>query len=339
MNFIDEAHIDVSAGDGGNGCLSFRRAKNLPKGGPDGGDGGSGGDVILKVNSNLNTLARFKYEKFFSASGGKKGLSKNRSGADGENLIIEVPLGTIIYNDSFKEKIIDLDINLKEVIAAKGGRGGLGNVRFKSSTNRSPQRTTQGQEGDNLSLKLELRLLADVGLLGKPNSGKSSLVKAVSSATPKVADYEFTTMKPSLGVVDYSSDRSFVISDIPGLITGASKGVGLGFQFLRHLSRTKVILQVIDVGEKEINDIDNESKELLKELKEFDSNLTRKVKWLVLNKIDLISKEQQMKIKDHMKRKQDLNIFFISAKHRLGTEKLMKEIGFELEKLKGKEKR
>jgi len=334
MNFIDEVLIDISSGDGGDGCLSFRRAKNLPKGGPDGGDGGSGGDVIFKANSNLNTLAKFRYEKFFSASRGKKGLSSNKKGANGKNTIVEVPLGTIIYNDSFNEKIADLKSDQEKVIVAKGGRGGLGNYRFKSSTNRSPKRTTQGQVGNSLSVKLELRLLADVGLLGKPNSGKSSLVNAVSSANPKVADYAFTTLKPSLGVVDYSSDKSFVISDIPGLITGASKGVGLGFQFLKHLSRTNVILQVIDVGSKEIKEIEYESKELLKELKEFDSNLIEKVRWLVLNKIDLISEEQQMKIKDHMKKHQDLNVYLISAKERRGTKSLMREIGFEIEKLK-----
>lgn len=333
MNFIDEVLIDISSGDGGDGCLSFRRAKNLPKGGPDGGDGGSGGDVILKASLNLNTLSRFRYENYFSAASGKKGLGKNKRGAKGEDLVIEVPLGTIIYDNSFKAKMADLDSDQQEIVVAKGGKGGFGNVRFKSSTNRSPKKTTQGHEGSNLSLKLELRLLADVGLLGKPNSGKSSLVNAVSSANSKVADFEFTTLKPSLGVVDYITDKSFVISDIPGLITGASKGVGLGFQFLKHLSRTRVILQIIDVGDKEIKEIEEESKELIKELKEFDSTLIRKVKWIVLNKIDLISKEEQKKIKDHMKKKQDLNVDLISAKQRLGTENLMKKIGFELEKL------
>ena len=333
MNFIDEVHIEVSAGNGGDGCLSFRRAKNLPKGGPDGGDGGSGGNVILKANSNLNTLARFRYEKYFQADGGKKGSSMNKSGAAGEDLVIEVPLGTIVYDESFEEKIADLDSPGEQVIVAQGGVGGFGNVRFKSSTNRSPRRTTDGQEGGRLSLKLELRHLADVGLLGKPNSGKSSLVNAVSSARPKIADYEFTTLKPSLGVVDYISDKSFVISDIPGLISGASKGVGLGFQFLRHLSRTRVILQIIDVENKEAIDVERESKELLKELREFDSNLTQRVQWLVLNKIDLISKEQQMELEKSLKKQQDLKVYLISAKQRLGTESLMKEIGFALEKL------
>ena len=333
MNFIDEVHVDVSAGDGGDGCLSFRRAKNLPKGGPDGGDGGSGGNIVLKSNASLNTLAKFRYEKYFSAESGKKGLSNNKSGADGKDLFIEVPVGTIIYDESFEHKVADLDSDNKEVIVAKGGRGGSGNVRFKSSTNRSPRRTTQGQEGGSLSLRLELRLLADVGLLGKPNSGKSSLVNAVSSANPKIADYEFTTLKPSLGVVDYSSDKGFVISDIPGLITGASKGIGLGFQFLKHLSRTRLILQMIDVEGKETKDIEEESKVLLLELKEYDVNLTKKVKWLVLNKIDLIPKEKQMKLKEYFDKQQDLQVSLISAKNRIGTENLMKEVGFTLEKI------
>ena len=333
MNFIDEVHVDVSAGDGGDGCLSFRRAKNLPKGGPDGGDGGSGGNIVLKSNASLNTLAKFRYEKYFSAESGKKGLSNNKSGANGKDLFIEVPVGTIIYDESFDHKVADLDSDNKEVIVAKGGKGGSGNVRFKSSTNRSPRRTTQGQEGGSLSLRLELRLLADVGLLGKPNSGKSSLVNAVSSANPKIADYEFTTLKPSLGVVDYSSDKGFVISDIPGLITGASKGIGLGFQFLKHLSRTRLILQMIDVEGKETKDIEEESKVLLLELKEYDVNLTEKVKWLVLNKIDLIPKEKQMKLKEYFDKQQDLEVSLISAKNRIGTENLMKEVGFTLEKI------
>ena len=333
MNFIDEVHVDVSAGDGGDGCLSFRRAKNLPKGGPDGGDGGSGGNIVLKSNASLNTLAKFRYEKYFSAESGKKGLSNNKSGANGKDLFIEVPVGTIIYDESFEHKVADLDSDNKEVIVAKGGKGGSGNVRFKSSTNRSPRRTTQGQEGGSLSLRLELRLLADVGLLGKPNSGKSSLVNAVSSANPKIADYEFTTLKPSLGVVDYSSDKGFVISDIPGLITGASKGIGLGFQFLKHLSRTRLILQMIDVEGKETKDIEEESQVLLLELREYDVNLTEKVKWLVLNKIDLIPKEKQMKLKEYFDKQQDLEVSLISAKNRIGTENLMKEVGFTLEKI------
>ena len=333
MDFIDEVHIDVSAGDGGNGCLSFRRAKNLPKGGPDGGDGGSGGNVVLKSNANLNTLARFRYEKYFGAEEGKKGLNNNKSGANGKDLIIKVPVGTIVYDESFNAKVADLSSDSQEFIVAKGGDGGAGNQRFKSSTNRSPRKITQGKEGGSLSLRLELRLLADVGLLGKPNSGKSSLVKAVSNANPKIADYEFTTLKPSLGVVDYGTDKSFVISDIPGLITGASKGVGLGFQFLKHLSRTRLILQMIDVDGKETEDIEVESKELLGELIKYDENLTDKVNWLVLNKIDLISKEKQMKLKEYFDKQAVYKVCLISAKNRQGTENLINNIGYDLEKI------
>ena len=333
MDFIDEVHVDVSAGDGGDGCLSFRRAKNLPKGGPDGGDGGSGGDVVFRTNAGLNTLARFRYEKYFGAEAGKRGLSNNKSGADGKDLVIEVPVGTIIYDESFKEKVADLSKDNQEFVVAKGGKGGSGNLRFKSSTNRSPRKIIQGKEGGSLSLRLELRLLADVGLLGRPNSGKSSLVKAVSSANPKIADYEFTTLKPSLGVVDYSTDKSFVISDIPGLITGASKGIGLGFQFLKHLSRTRLVLLLIDVDGKESKEIEEESQDLLRELNEYDNNLAEKVKWLVLNKMDLISKEKQMKLKEYFDEQKDLEVCLISAKNRQGTENLMKEVGYKLEKI------
>jgi len=333
MDFIDEVHVDVSAGDGGDGCLSFRRAKNLPKGGPDGGDGGSGGDVVFRTNAGLNTLARFRYEKYFGAEAGKRGLSNNKSGADGKDLVIEIPVGTIIYDESFKEKVADLSKDNQEFVVAKGGKGGSGNLRFKSSTNRSPRKIIQGKEGGSLSLRLELRLLADVGLLGRPNSGKSSLVKAVSSANPKIADYEFTTLKPSLGVVDYSTDKSFVISDIPGLITGASKGIGLGFQFLKHLSRTRLVLLLIDVDGKESKEIEEESQDLLRELNEYDNNLAEKVKWLVLNKMDLISKEKQMKLKEYFDEQKDLEVCLISAKNRQGTENLMKEVGYKLEKI------
>ena len=333
MDFIDEVHVDVSAGDGGDGCLSFRRAKNLPKGGPDGGDGGSGGDVVFRTNAGLNTLARFRYEKYFGAEAGKRGLSNNKSGADGKDLVIEVPVGTIIYDESFKEKVADLSKDNQEFVVAKGGKGGSGNLRFKSSTNRSPRKIIQGKEGGSLSLRLELRLLADVGLLGRPNSGKSSLVKAVSSANPKIADYEFTTLKPSLGVVDYNTDKSFVISDIPGLITGASKGIGLGFQFLKHLSRTRLVLLLIDVDGKESKEIEEESQDLLRELNEYDNNLAGKVRWLVLNKMDLISKEKQMKLKEYFDEQKDLEVCLISAKNRQGTENLMKEVGYKLEKI------
>ena len=295
MKFLDQVKIFIIAGNGGSGSPSFRREKFIEFGGPDGGDGGKGGSVVLKSERNLNTLIDYRYQQHFKAEKGEDGKGKNKTGKSGDNLFLKVPVGTQVFEEDNKTLIYDFKNENEEFVVANGGKGGLGNTRFKSSTNRSPKKTTKGQERGNLSLKLELRLLADVGLLGKPNSGKSSLVKAVSSANPKIADYHFTTLKPSLGVVDYFRDKSFVISDIPGLITGASKGVGLGFQFLRHLSRTRVILQIIDIGNKDIKDIEKEYKELLKELKEFDLDLVQKVRWLVLNKIDLISEEQQKK--------------------------------------------
>ena len=246
MKFIDEVSIEIKAGDGGNGLSSFRRLKNIPKGGPDGGDGGDGGSILIRAVNNLNTLSKFRYQRKFEAKNGKRGGSNNKTGSDGEDLIIEVPCGTILYDSETDILITDLVNDQDEITICKGGKGGFGNLRYKSSTNRSPTKFTEGKEGEFISLKLELRLLADIGLLGMPNVGKSSLVRAVSSAKPKVADYPFTTLHPSLGVVDYSENSSFVISDIPGLIAGASSGVGLGIQFLKHLSRTKVIVQMVD---------------------------------------------------------------------------------------------
>jgi len=334
MNFIDEVFIEVSAGNGGDGLLSFFRAKNLPKGGPDGGDGGKGGDIIFRTNEGLNTLAKFRYEKSFISESGKRGGNNNKTGADGEDLYIEVPPGTVIFNESLKEKVVDLEKNNEEFVIAKGGDGGLGNVRFKSSKNRTPRQTTKGGEGESISLRLELRLLADVGLLGKPNSGKSSLVKSVSSANPIIADYAFTTLKPSLGVVDYLTDKSFVISDIPGLIAGASEGVGLGIQFLKHLSRTRAILTIIDVEDKLAEEIKEETEELIKELKNFDEELVTKVKWIVLNKIDLLSKEDiDFLVETTKDLEKEFSIHTVSAKNRIGTEELVKEVGFYLENL------
>ena len=289
MKFIDEVSIDVKAGDGGNGLASFRRLKNIPKGGPDGGDGGNGGSIIFRSVNNLNTLSKFRFQRKFEAENGKRGGSQNKTGSDGKDLVIEVPCGTLLYDLETDNPLADLINNQDELLICKGGKGGFGNLRYKSSTNRSPTKFTEGKEGDSLSLRLELRLLADIGLLGKPNAGKSSLVRAVSSAKPKVADYAFTTLHPSLGVVDYSENSSFIISDIPGLIAGASEGVGLGIQFLKHLSRTKVIVQIVDVYDKNPMEVITEIRELSKEITNYDPDLIKKVKWLALNKIDLIN--------------------------------------------------
>ena len=329
MKFIDEVSIDVRAGDGGNGLASFRRLKNIPKGGPDGGDGGQGGNIIFRSVNNLNTLSKFRYQRKFEAENGKKGGSQNKTGADGADQIIEVPCGTLLFDSETENSIADLVNHHDEILICKGGRGGFGNLRYKSSTNRSPTKFTEGKSGESLNLRLELRLLADIGLLGKPNAGKSSLVRAVSSAKPKVADYAFTTLHPSLGVVDYSENSSFVISDIPGLIAGASKGIGLGIQFLKHLSRTQVIVQIVDIFGKSSFEIIEEINELSHEIKAFDPMLVNKVRWLALNKIDLLDEEELAVVKNDLKNhlEKDLNIHCISAAKKEGTQQLMRDIG------------
>lgn len=329
MKFIDEVSIDVKAGDGGNGLASFRRLKNIPKGGPDGGDGGNGGSIIFRSVNNLNTLSKFRFQRKFEAENGKRGGSQNKTGSDGKDLVIEVPCGTLLYDLETDNPLADLINNQDELLICKGGKGGFGNLRYKSSTNRSPTKFTEGKEGDSLSLRLELRLLADIGLLGKPNAGKSSLVRAVSSAKPKVADYAFTTLHPSLGVVDYSENSSFVISDIPGLIAGASEGVGLGIQFLKHLSRTKVIVQIVDVYDKNPMEVITEIRELSKEITNYDPDLIKKVKWLALNKIDLINTNQLEELKEELGREfqDNLHIYCISAAKKEGTQQLMRDIG------------
>jgi len=337
MKFIDEVTIDVSAGNGGSGCMSFRRSRNLPKGGPDGGDGGNGGSVFLKATNTINTLSKFRYQRSFEAENGKRGASQNKTGANGKDLYIEVPCGTVIIDLDSETQIADLTEDGDEKCITMGGEGGSGNQKFKSSTNRSPTKTTVGKIGLTKELKLELRLLADIGLLGKPNAGKSSLVEAVSSAKPKIADYEFTTLYPSLGVVDYSALSSFIISDIPGLIAGASKGVGLGIQFLKHLSRTKIILIVIDVFDKDYESVINEVEELIKEVKEYNKDLESNIVWLVLNKIDLVNKQETNNLMKRLEEnyKNKLRVSSISAAQRKGTEELMKDIGKYLESING----
>ena len=329
MKFIDEVSIDVKAGDGGNGLASFRRLKNIPKGGPDGGDGGHGGSIFFRSVNNINTLSKFRFQRKFEAENGKRGGSQNKTGSDGKDLVIEVPCGTLIYDQENEKPIADLVNNQDELLICKGGKGGLGNLRYKSSTNRSPTKFTEGKDGDSLSLRLELRLLADIGLLGKPNAGKSSLVRAVSSAKPKVADYAFTTLHPSLGVVDYSENSSFVISDIPGLIAGASEGVGLGIQFLKHLSRTKVIVQIVDIYDKTPLEIIAEIRELSKEITNYDPELIKKVRWLALNKVDLLDKSEVQRLKEELETEfqDNLHIYCISAAKKEGTQQLMRDIG------------
>lgn len=294
MKFVDEATIRVEAGKGGNGCMSFRREKYIPKGGPDGGDGGDGGSVYLIVDTGLNTLVDFRHERLFRAENGRPGMGANRTGKSGDDLYIRVPQGTLVYDADTDELIGDLVAEDKPLRVAQGGFHGIGNARFKSSTNRAPRQTTPGKAGEQRNLKLVLQVLADVGLLGKPNAGKSTLLSQVSAARPKVADYPFTTLYPHLGVVKTGSESSFVMADIPGLIEGAAEGAGLGHQFLRHLSRTYLLLHLVDAGPGRTDaDIAADIREIENELQEYDAGLLERPRWLVLNKLDLYAEDER----------------------------------------------
>ena len=292
MRFVDEAIINVDAGNGGNGCCSFRREKFIPFGGPDGGDGGDGGSIFLEANENLNTLIDFRYKRNYKAQNGQGGMGGNCSGKKGEDLIIQVPVGTMVFDAETDELLGDIKKSGDRLLIAQGGFHGLGNTRYKSSVNRAPRQTSNGSSGESRHLRLELRVLADVGLLGLPNAGKSTLIRAVSSAKPKVADYPFTTLHPGLGVVSVSSYKSFVMADIPGLIEGAAEGAGLGHRFLKHISRTCVLLHVIDVMPVDGSSPVESAKIIINELAEFDPALLDKPRWLVLNKMDMLPDEQ-----------------------------------------------
>ncbi|MBK7146564.1 MAG: GTPase ObgE [Xanthomonadales bacterium] len=304
MKFVDEAEIKVIAGAGGNGSVSFRREKFIPLGGPDGGNGGEGGSVIVQADENLNTLIDFRHERVFRAKRGENGMGRQMTGAAGEDIVIRVPVGTAIVNIDTEEVIADLTKHGQRTLVAQGGKGGAGNMVFKSSTNRSPRRAQPGTPGDEREIRLELKLLADVGLLGFPNAGKSTFIRAVSAATPKVADYPFTTLYPNLGVVSISRDHSFVIADIPGVIEGAAEGAGLGIQFLKHVSRTSLLLHVVDIAPMdEAIDPVEQVKTIERELKKFDVDLAKRPRWLVFNKIDLIAEEDRdARVKDLLKR-------------------------------------
>lgn len=288
MKFVDEALIRVEAGNGGNGCVSFRREKYIPKGGPDGGDGGDGGSVYLIGNQGLNTLVDFRYARLHRAQHGQGGMGSQCTGRKGEDLIIRVPLGTRVWNADTDELIGEVLHHDQRLLVAQGGQHGIGNIHFKSSTNRAPRQSTPGTPGEQRDLRLELVLLADVGLLGKPNAGKSSLIRKVSSARPKVADYPFTTLYPNLGVVRQGEGRSFVLADIPGLIPGAAEGAGLGIAFLRHLSRTRLLLHLVDMAPLDGHDPAEDVRELEQELQAFSDELGARERWLVLNKSDLL---------------------------------------------------
>lgn len=288
MKFIDEAKIRVEAGPGGDGCLSFRREKFIPFGGPDGGDGGDGGSIYLQADSGMNTLVDFRYQRQFRAARGQGGMGADRTGKSGEDLILKVPVGTSVFDDDTEELIGDLTLPNERLLVAQGGWHGLGNARFKSSTNRAPRQTTKGKPGDARNLRLSLKVLADVGLLGLPNAGKSTFIRSVSAATPKVADYPFTTLHPHLGVVRVDVSRSFVIADVPGLIEGAAEGAGLGIRFLKHLERTKVLLHLVDVAPMDDSDPVATVHIIANELEKFSPELAAKPRWLVLNKTDLL---------------------------------------------------
>ena len=288
MKFVDEATIRVAAGNGGNGALSFRREKYIPRGGPDGGDGGAGGSVWLRADRGLNTLADFRVARKFRAEHGQPGAGRDRTGRSGEDLDVAVPVGTAVYDVDTAELIGDLTDDGQRLRVAAGGEGGLGNTRFKSSTNRAPRQTTPGTPGEHRHLRLELRVLADVGLLGFPNAGKSTLISALSAARPKIADYPFTTLHPNLGVVRVGAEQSFVMADIPGLIEGAAEGAGLGIRFLKHLARTGLLLHLVDVAPVDASDPVTSAHALLRELAAYGDDVAAKPRWLVLNKVDLL---------------------------------------------------
>ena len=294
MKFFDEAQIEVIAGDGGNGVASFRREKYIPRGGPSGGDGGHGGSIWAVADRNLNTLIDFRYKRVFRAQRGENGQGSDCYGKGGEDMVMPVPVGTVIHDALTNELVADLDADGKRALIARGGKGGLGNLHFKSSTNRAPRQCTPGEEGEKRELRMELRVLADVGMLGLPNAGKSTFIRAVSAAKPKVADYPFTTLHPNLGVVRVDDRRSFVIADIPGLIEGAADGAGLGHRFLRHLQRNRLLLHLVDIAPFDPEaDPARDAHAIVEELRKYDQALVDKPRWLVINKIDLLPEEER----------------------------------------------
>ncbi len=291
MKFVDEALIEVHAGKGGNGCVSFRREKYIPLGGPDGGDGGDGGSVILEGSASLNTMVDYRFTRKFRAQNGESGRGRNCSGKAGEDIVLPVPLGTTIIDEETDEILGDIQAAGDRLVVAQGGFHGIGNTRYKSSINRAPRQFSEGTLGESRTLKLELKVLADVGLLGLPNAGKSTLIRAISAAKPKVADYPFTTLVPNLGVVKVDAYRSFVVADIPGLIEGASDGAGLGIRFLKHLTRNRILLHLVDVAPFDESDPAEQALSIVRELERFSQTLAARPRWLVLNKIDLIDEE------------------------------------------------
>lgn len=337
MKFVDEATIKVFAGDGGNGCVSFRREKYIPKGGPNGGDGGDGGSVYLLADVNLNTLVDFRMQRSFRAERGQNGMGRERTGRKGKDLDVRVPVGAQVADLDTGEVIGELLEDGQRMLVAKGGFHGIGNTRFKSSTNRAPRQSTPGTLGDHRELRLELILLADVGLLGLPNVGKSSLIRKVSSARPKVADYPFTTLHPNLGVVRVSRGRSFVIADIPGIVEGASEGSGLGLRFLKHLSRTQMLLHIVDLApiDEGVSPLD-EVRRVVVELEKYGGDLAHKERWLVLNKLDLLDaaefERRRLELVEALVWRGP--VYAISALTGVGTDRLVEDLMVRLEALR-----
>lgn len=340
MKFIDEAKIYVKAGDGGNGAATFRREKYIPMGGPNGGDGGRGGSIYAIADRNINTLVDYRYTRKFIGKRGENGGGADQYGAGGDDIILRMPVGTVIYDESTEEIVADLSEHDQKILIAKGGKGGLGNLHFKSSTNRAPRQKTNGETGEEFEFRLELRVLADVGLLGLPNAGKSTLIRAISSARPKVADYPFTTLHPNLGVVRVDDEKSFVVADVPGLIEGAADGAGLGIRFLKHLQRTRILLHLVDIApiDPDANPV-KDAKAIVGELVKHDPALADKPRWLILNKLDLIPEEDREKaIKDFLKAykratKYDGPVFPIAAINGDGTKPLIYAISEALEQM------
>ncbi len=329
MKFVDEASIRVTAGDGGNGCVSFRREKYVPRGGPDGGDGGHGGSVWLEADSGLNTLADFRHSRRFAAERGHDGQGRQRTGRSGEDVSVPVPVGTLVKDRETDEVIGDLTGHGKRLCVAEGGRGGLGNVHFKSATNRAPRRSVPGTDGERRELALELQLLADVGLLGLPNAGKSTLLRAISAARPRVADYPFTTLHPGLGVVRIGPGSSFTVADIPGLIEGAAQGAGLGTRFLRHLARTRLLLHLVDIaGIYEGRDLAGDVRTVADELTAYGQDLAERPRWLVVNKADLFPEEDRAGVVASLRDSLgwDGPLYLISAETGWGTDALCQAV-------------
>ena len=329
MKFVDEATIEVAAGDGGNGCASFRHEKYKEFGGPDGGDGGRGGHVYALADASLNTLVDFRYTRKFEAERGEHGKGSDMFGVKGGDIVLKMPVGTIISDAETGQVLFELLKPGEQILIAKGGDGGFGNLHYKSSINRAPRQKTPGWPGERRVLQLELKVLADVGLLGMPNAGKSTLIAAISNARPKIADYPFTTLHPNLGVVRVGPEKSFVVADVPGLIEGASEGAGLGHQFLRHLQRTRLLLHVVDMAPFDDNvDPVTQAKAIVAELKKFDAELYGKPRWLVLNKLDMVpAEEREARVKDFVKRmRYEGPVFEISALTREGTQLLIQTV-------------